>query len=169
MKTEHFDFLKNNRACEPGMEWAETQSNLYELWNNCHRGDWMLWLANSLKVDERKQMLCGALCAHTVVHLMTDRRSREAVRIAFLYARGKATDKQLKEARDAAVAAAKAARDAACIAAWAAYIAACVGATGTAKAAADAAREARQANELRTAEIARKILTQDVFDKISTL
>lgn len=169
MKTEHFDFLKNNRACDEGLKWAETQSGLYELWNNCHRGDWLSWLANRLQVDERKRMMCGALCAHSVIHLMTDRRSREAVRIAFLYARGKATDKQLKEAKCAAVAAAKAARDAACIAAWAAYIATCVGATSAAKAAADAAREARQANELRTAEIARKILTQDVFAKISKL
>lgn len=180
MKKAHFAFLKTNRACESGLEWAETQSDLYELWNNCHRGDWLLWLANKLKVDQKKLALCAALCAHTVVHLMTDRRSREAVRIAFLWGRGKATDEQLREAREAAWAA-WAVADAA--AAWAANayaadawaIAATVAARAVAWAAADDAAyaaddaDARQANALRTAEIARKILTQEVFEKIATL
>lgn len=103
----------------------------------------MLWLAKRLQVDQSKQVLCAALCAHTVVHLMTDRRSREAVRIAFLYARGKATDIQLHEAEAAAAAAT----------AWAGV----------------SAGAARQANQLRTAQIARKILTQDVFEKISKI
>lgn len=162
MKTEHFDFLITNRACEAGLKWAKTQSDLYELWNNCHRGDWLLWLANRLKVDRKKQMLCAALCAHTVVHLMTDARSREAVRIAFLWGRGKATDEQLREARGAARAATSA--DAA---AWAATEAADAwAADAAAEAAAD---DAKKRNQLRTAEIARKILTQEVFEKIAKL
>lgn len=224
MKKEHFNFLKINQACEDGLVWAKTQSDLYNLWNNCHRGDWLLWLANKLKVDKRKQVLCAALCAHTVVHLMTDARSREAVRIAFLYGRGKATDEQLREAREAARAAtytvtkaaanatAKADNDAttnnairaAGVATWIATDAAAnaaVRATGattwvaaddavnaaasdaywaywtddtindadndaTWAAAAEAATDARQANQLRTASIVRKILTEDVLEKI---
>ncbi len=159
MKKEHFYFLKTNRACEPGLKWAETQSDLYELWNNCHRGDWMLWLADRLQVDKRKQVLCAALCAHTVVHLMTDRRSREAVRIAFLYGRGKATNEQLREAREAAANAAV----------WAAARAADAAAAAAAIAAAVAGVTARQANLLRTAEIARKILTEEVMKKIKEI
>lgn len=188
MKKEHFDFLKTNKACESGLKWAEKQSDLYELWNNCHRGDWLLWLAKKLKVDERKHMLCAALCAHTVAHLMTDRRSREAVRIAFLWGRGKATDEKLLSARKAAwaatcgcatTAAALAAGDTALAAAsaatWAATRAADADAAdGAARAAAlatawAAADAAADRNRLRTAEIARKILTQEVFEKIAEL
>lgn len=167
MKKEHFDFLKSNDACQPGLEWAKTQSDLYELWNNCHRGDWLLWLANELQVDSKKLMLCGALCAHTVIQYMKDPRSREAVRIAFLYARGKATDEQLREARKAAWNAAWTAWNAANVdaATAAAYTAYAI----TAAVAYAAAAAAGQANALRTAEIARKILTQEVFEKIAEL
>lgn len=174
MKAKHFNFLKKHQACEPGLEWAKTQSDLYELWNNCHRGDWLLWLANELNVDKRKLMLCGALCAHTVVQFMGDRASREAVRVAFLYARGKATDAQLEAAKidtaDAwyvvhpAAAAARAAR-----AARAAVYAAVYAAWNDPDVDDHAARAARQANQLRTAEIARKNLTEEVFEKINQL
>ncbi len=177
MKKEHFDFLKTNQACESVLEWAEKQSDLYDLWNNCHRGDWLLWLAKKLKVDERKHMLCAALCAHTVVHLMTDARSREAIRIAFLWGRGKATGEQLREARKAAAAAITTSADADAADAAAAAADADVAWTAAAAAAwaadayngAYAAYTAGQANELRTAEIARKILTQEVFEKIAEL
>ena len=173
MKTEHLDFLITNRACAEVLEWAKTQSDLYDLWNNCNRGGWLLWLANRLKVDRKKQMLCGALCAHTVVHLMTDRRSREAVRIAFLYARGKATDKQLQEAWEAAAEAAAEAADnetarAAVSAVWAAS-SVWASDVWAAEAAAEAAAAAKKRNEQRTGEIARKILTQEVFEKIAEL
>lgn len=202
--------MKINQACEDGLIWAKTQSDLYDLWNNCHRGDWLLWLANKLKVDKRKQALCAALCAHTVVHLMTDARSREAVRIAFLWGRGKVTNEQLREAREAARAAyttttaatyaadadywaaARAAANAAVrvtgAATWAAADDATNAATSAAywaywtddtinaadddatwAAAADTANAAMQANQLRTAEIARKILTNDVMKKIKEI
>lgn len=31
------------RACEEAREWA-TDKSIEEIWNTCHRGDWMLWL-----------------------------------------------------------------------------------------------------------------------------
>lgn len=191
MKTEHYNFLKTNQTCDSFLKWAESQSNLYELWNNCRRGDWLLWLAEDLQVDSKRLMLCGALCAHTAVHLMKDRRSREAVRIAFLYARGKATYEQLEEARYGALcAAAEAEYNADYFAALAAATtvddASDANAAAAAIAAADVAdtwaatlaatddwaataAAAREANQLNTAEITRKILTQEVFEKIDKI
>ena len=125
-----------------------------------------MWMARKLGVDKRKLTLCAALCAHTVVQHMKDPRSREAVRIAFLWGRGKATDEQLVAAREdarhtparyhseAAARHAAAARSDA--AAWSAEAAG----------GPDNDADAREANQLLTAEIIRKVLTDEVMEKI---
>lgn len=164
MQTKCLNWLRTNEACSPSIRWIK-QNNIQSLedaWHACERGDWLFWMAKRLGISKRKLALGGALCAHTVVHLMTDSRSREAVRITFLWGRGKASDKQLREAREAAAAAAA---DAAAYAAYAAAYAADVAAEA-AYAAADAAW---QENQLRTAEIVRKILTNDVMKKIKEI
>ena len=119
MKKEHFDWLETNEACQESMDWIAENNiqSLEEAWNACERGDWLLWMAEMLCVDQRKLMMCGALCAHTVIQHMKDPRSRNAVRVIFLWSRGKATDEQLEYARYAAR---YAARDAAAVAADAA-------------------------------------------------
>jgi hypothetical protein len=68
-------------------------------------------------MDDRARRHFACDCAESVLHLAPDPRSTEAVRVARLFADGKATDEELAAARDAAWAAA---RDAARDAAWAA-------------------------------------------------
>jgi hypothetical protein len=168
MKTQHLAWLENKKACQESIIWIEENNiqSLEEAWNACEQGDWLLWMAKKLGVDKRKLALCGALCAHTVVQYMQNTRSRNAVRIAFLWGRGKATDEQLMAAADAAGvdafytdwaarAAFYAATDAEKTAAWTAIICAADG--------------AKKANELRTANIAKKILTEDVINAIRAI
>lgn len=201
MKKEHLNWLQKNEACKGSIEWIEENNiqSLQDAWNACERGDWLLWMATKLNVDKRKLVLCGALCAHTVVQYMQDPRSREVVRIALLWGRGKATNAQLVDARTAADdawtdaicaadAAVGAAADAADVVVCAADAAVCAAwteaAVDAAKAAADAticaawigvangakaAIDAKKANELRTAEIARNILTDDIIEKIKEI
>lgn len=198
MKTEHFNWLKYKFACGESIKWIEQNNiqSLEEAWNACERGDWLLWLAQELGIEKRKLVMCGALCAHTVVQYMEDARSRNAVRIAFLWGRGKATDEQLEETRkdaedawideDAAWAGAAwsaAAADADECAVYAADTAddadddtwvaddawsAAAAAAVTCAAWSDDAG-AKKANELRTANIARKLLTQEVMNAIRTI
>ncbi|MCK9457043.1 MAG: hypothetical protein M0R31_07095 [Candidatus Riflebacteria bacterium] len=150
MKKEHLFWLKSNQACNEGMEWIEENNiqSLEEVWNTCERGDWLLWMAEMLCVDQRKLMMCGALCAHTVIQHMKDPRSRNAVRVIFLWSRGKATDEQLEYARYAAR---YAARDAAAVAA---------------DTAADAAREADIAADAARAADARIDVDWDDIDAV---
>src|SRR5690554_1098239 len=194
MKKEHMIWLQENYACPPGVIWIQEHNikSLQEAWNVCNRGEWLLWMAAKLDVDYRKLVLCGALCAHAVVQHMKDPRSREAVRVAFLWGRGKATDEELEAARAAARAAAArattgwAADEAPRIARWAAADAirptslSAMSASQSAAAAAaadawarstdaDEATDAREANRLRTANIARKVLTEDVMSAIQTI
>ena len=173
MKTKHLNWLQTNEACKESISWIQQNNiqSLEEAWNACERGDWLLWMATKLGIDERKLALCAALCAHTVIQYMQDSRSRNAVRIAFLWGRGKATDEELSSAGSAAWSASlaafapdAAAWSAAGAAAWAAARSATLAAARSATLAADADK-----NRLRTAEIAKKVLTEDVMKKLKEI
>ncbi len=96
-------------ACRDAVEWAGDKE-LPEAWETCPRGDWMLWLAQKAGVSLRTLTAAKAECAATVLHLMKDERSRNAVLVSRRYGMGEATELELVSARVAAhVAAASAA------------------------------------------------------------
>ena len=131
--------IEKYNPCIEAVEYRKEFKTFKEAWENCHRGDWMLWLAYRLKVNHRKLTLAKAYCAETVIHLMKDERSINAVKVAKRYGRHKATKAELKDASAAADAAS-------------AY---------AASAAADAA--AKKENQMLSADICRKYLTKDVL------
>jgi hypothetical protein len=155
MKT---DKLEKLHACSEAIEWVRMQKSIPLAWKNCNRGDWMLWLAQKLDVDDRKMTIAKAMCAKQVKHLMKDQRSKDTLQACFDYANGKITRKQLNVyaaayAADAAAYAAYAAADAA--AAYAAYAAAT----------AAAAYAAREKSLKKSADICREYLTEEVIAK----
>jgi len=196
MKTE----IKKFNPCEEAIYFRNQYPDFQAAWDNCPRGDWMLWLAAKLNVDDKKLTLAKGLCAKTVIHLMKDDKSKKAVRIAIDYGKGKVSRKKLIStsydayaaitsnifdvaANAAAHAAANAAHAAtyAVAAAYTAANAAAVAAAYTAHAAtyaADAAYtaanaadavNARNKNRKQTADICRKILTNEVFKLIKQI
>ncbi|MCK9482546.1 MAG: hypothetical protein M0R38_12460 [Bacteroidia bacterium] len=170
MKKEHLFWLETNEACQESMDWIAENNiqSLEEAWNACERGEWLLWLAQELRINKRKLVMCGALCAHTVVEYMEDSRSRNAVRIAFLWGRGKATDAPLKAAREARAASydATAERNAERNAAWAATWAV---EGNPERAAAWAGKAGDISTEKKTANIARELLTEEVMNAIRAI
>lgn len=175
MKKEHLEWLQVNKACDPSIQWIEEKNiqSLEEAWNICERGDWLLWMAARLKIDKRKLVLCAALYAHTIVQHMEDARSRDAVRIAFLWGRGKATDVELEKASDDAwiIALGALAHNAADAAAWAAAWATSGCAIGTADAVTLAISRTtdKKPNQLRSTTIIRKICTEDIMKKLKEI
>ena len=162
------------RPCQEAMEYRATHDSFEQAWQSCPRGDWMLWLASRLGVDKRTLTLAKALCAKTVIHLMTDERSCKAVEVAEAYGRGVATDDELRSAY-AASAYAASADAAAASAAYAYAYAAAASAAYAAAAAADAyaaaaydaaADGARKQNQKATADICREVLTDAVMSLI---
>jgi len=107
--------LENLNACSDAMEWVLTQKDYKTAWQNCERGDWMLWLAKRLKVDDKKLTMAKEMCAKQVKHLMKDQRSKDALQACFDYVNGKITRDELN-AYAAAYAAADAAYAATCLA-----------------------------------------------------
>jgi hypothetical protein len=173
MKTKR---IENLRACSEAIRWMRTQKNSTEAWKNCEHGDWMLWLAKKLNVDDKKLTMAKAMCAKQVEHLMKDQRSKDALQACFDYVNGKITRQELDAAAAAAAAAAAyAAAYAAYAAAYAAYAAyadvaayAAAYAAYAAYAAADA--DAARVNSLKkSADICREYLTEEVLTKYKRL
>ena len=194
MKTKRLDKFC---PCSVARKWMKSQKNATEAWNNCERGDWMLWIAKKLNVDNRKLTMAKAMCAKQVDHLMKDQRSKDAIQACIDYFNGIITRVQLNAAyaaayaayaaayaadaadaadADAAVAAADAAAvaaadAAAAAAANAAYAAACAAADAADADAADAADAdaARTTSLKRSADICREYLTEEVMVKYRKL
>ena len=103
--------IKRFDPCDNGLEYYESKASFEEAWHDCERGDWMLWIAAKLKIDDRTLTKAKALCANTVRRLMTDPRSTGAIDAALRYADGgisrEELDKYASAARYAADAAAR--------------------------------------------------------------
>jgi len=150
------NYLVILNACEDAREWAKGKS-WEEIFNTCHRGDWLLWLYRMQEdFDLRKLILAKGHCANTVRHLMKDERSINAVDTAIKYGEGKCELDELNKAD----AAASAASYAASYAASASY---------AAEAAASASYASYAKNQKATAKICRKHLTKAVMEKIKLL
>ena len=139
------EYLKSVNACQPAIDWAGNKP-VEQVVAECHRGDWLLWLAQKCGVEFQPLTLAKGHCANTVRHLMTDERSLRAVDVAIAFGEGRATREEL----DAAYAAAVAAADAA----------------DAAYAAASAAASAADAQHA-TADICRKYIGELIIQKVT--
>ena len=106
-------------ACDDALSWAAGKTAA-EAWEQCERGDWLLWWGQKEGTDLRQMTLAKGRCAKLVLHLMQDDRSIAAVEAAENYGLGLI---DLAELTAAAVAAAAAsAASSASYAAWSAAV-----------------------------------------------
>jgi Alkyl hydroperoxide reductase, large subunit len=157
------DYLKSLDACEPAIDWAGDKP-VEQVVAECHRGDWLLWLAQKCGVELQPLTLVKGHCANTVRHLMTDESSLKAVDVAIAFGEGRATREELDAA---ARAAASAASSAAAYAADAAFVASAASAAASAAAYAAAAYSAYSANQQATADICRKYIGDLIIEKVN--
>jgi hypothetical protein len=102
------ELLQKLHACKDAIEWAGDKT-WEEIYNTCHRGDWLLWLFKRTNPDDLQLLiLAKGHCANTVRHLMKDERSIKAVDAAIAYGEGKISREELDAAAYAAVSAAAA-------------------------------------------------------------
>ena len=156
MKTFN-QYLQSVKACDPAVEWAGNKT-IEEVVATCHRGDWLLWLAERCDIGLQPLALAKGHCANTIRHLMEDKRSIKAVDIAIAFGEGKATRKEL----DAAYYAAATYAYASAAADYAAAAAAAAAAAGH-----DAAAAA--ANRMQTADICRKYIGELIIEKVNQI
>jgi hypothetical protein len=192
--TEKFDIAQYN-PCLTGKDYYDSKASFEEAWNECERGEWLLWISTKLEIDRRLLVKAAALCANTVRHLMEDKRSTDAIDACLRYTAGEIGERELIEyataayaAASYAAAAANAAANANANAAAAANAAANVVANANAAANANANAAAYAANAAAyaanaanvvananaaaadnwrlTAEICREVLTDEVMRKV---
>ena len=109
--------LKKLGACEDAVIWASEQQSLDSAWQNCDRGDWMLWLAGktagpSGDTRRKKLVLAAVECAQLSISYVRagEKRPAKALRIARDWAiGGKSTLEDVKSAAYVVSAAASAA------------------------------------------------------------
>jgi hypothetical protein len=98
------NLLNDLDACENAKNWAKGKT-WQEIYDTCHRGDWLLWLFKKTNPNDLQRItLAKGHCAATVVHLMKDERSKQAVKVAIAFGEGKATITELNIDADAAYA-----------------------------------------------------------------
>jgi len=145
--------IKKLGACSEAIEAAHQYETSQKLWEDCDRGDWMLWLIGKLSgepgSDKRKRLVLAACkCARLALKLVPEgeKRPLRAIETAEKWARGEG-NVTIKDVRAAAAdaAAAAAAADATAYAADAAAAAAAADATAYAADAAAAAYDAAAA------------------------
>lgn len=162
--------LTELNACSDAREWVG-EKTIEQAIQDCHRGDWIGWLADKLELPKQIRCLAAGHAANTVRHLMEDERSLKAADIAIAFGEGKATEEELKiaawyaRAAGVARAAAEAAEDAG--AARTAAIYAALAARYAAEAAGVAGAAAADENQRATAEIYRKYLGQAIIQKVN--
>ncbi len=110
------EFCAATEACPAGRDWALTQPTMSDVWDNCPRVDWLLWIADKMgkKPDDRTLRRFAVWCARNTPlsdgrktgDLLTDPRSLAALEVAERFADGQATNDELDAARAAAEAAA---------------------------------------------------------------
>ena len=131
------EFCEKHGACNEGREWALANcADMAEAWDKL-KPEWLIWVATRGGVMDRKTLiLFSCWCVRRIWGLLKDERSKNAIRVAERFTKGKATRKEFAAAWSAAW-------DAAGDAAWAAAGAAARAAAGdAAMAAAGAAARA---------------------------
>jgi hypothetical protein len=129
-------------ACIVAVEWAKPYKTFTAAWNDCERGDWMLWLAGMSGVDRKVLVFATCQCARLALKHVPkgEKRPLRCIETTEAWTRGEATIKEVLAERKVADAYAAYADAALASAAAAAYTAAY--ADNTAAAYADAAAAA---------------------------
>jgi hypothetical protein len=131
----HIKILRDLKACNEAITWAESHPDMETAWSNCNKSEWMLWLLRNIGYNDRKTLrLFACWCVRntplpsggTVWDLLTDQRSRNAIDVCERFIAGAATKEELHGAKEASR---YAVRDYQCddggMAVWCAWWAAC--------------------------------------------
>lgn len=95
------EILKKIGACNEAIQFSKGKS-IQEAWETCPRGDWMIWFyCKKFPKDLKNIILAKAYCAKTVINLMKDERSINAINIAIAFGEGLATIDELNAANAA--------------------------------------------------------------------
>ena len=80
--------LDKYEPCGPALEYREEHPDFISAWNNCKRGDWMLWLAAKVGVDNRKLYLAKASITQIIRPYTDSTQVHACIDAALMYGLG---------------------------------------------------------------------------------
>ena len=168
---DYYEIMQFN-PCKESVKFRKNYPDFQSAWADCHRGDWMLWIAKRLNVDLLKLTTAKALCANTVRHLMKDERNINTIDVAIKFGKGEASIEELNNAAYDAYLTTYTTNDIALSLAHCAN--GCVNTVISSDVAVYSAKayfklEDKKKNQQETANICREILTEDVLKAINKL
>ena len=112
LKLSPLEFCDQTKACNEGRIFALKHKTMEEVWGNCPKVDWLLWMLEAIDApkDEKNLRLFAVWCARNTPltdgrktgDLLTDPRSLNALDVAERFAHGQATELELAAAWAAA-------------------------------------------------------------------
>ena len=79
--TTAYDAIAHLSPCVEPSKWLKTQPDAQTAWENCKRGDWMMWLLSKVGVDQRTSVTLACRFARMVLR-HTDNHSITAITAA---------------------------------------------------------------------------------------
>lgn len=95
--------LSGANACSPALKWMAQYDSYEDIWNNCHRGDWLLWFVYILDVDPQLVVRTAIECARFVADNSSSRFCRnlpDAIARAEDWNPAEINSARVKQARD---------------------------------------------------------------------
>jgi len=102
-------------ACKDATEWAKDYRTLADAWQNCQRGDWMLWLVTQTlgkeqdSIGRKRLVFAVCQCARLGLPYTTDVRVLAAIEVTERWTFGQTSIQEVRDAANAAADAANAA------------------------------------------------------------
>lgn len=91
-REQAIEVLEKFSACTESLEWfMRSRCEPKQAWNQCSNPDWLIWLAETLRIDSHKITLVACECAKAVLHLIPE--DEERPRLALELAEKWFTDK----------------------------------------------------------------------------
>jgi hypothetical protein len=97
--SELLDYMDREGACHDATDWVEANRHrsVKQLWDTCPRGEWLMWLCDVLRIDDRYRMAAAIGCAQGCGNQLPF-RERRALVVGIAWTQGKATDRALAKA-----------------------------------------------------------------------
>jgi hypothetical protein len=101
MATTFKELLIENSSCQAGIDWADDKT-IEQVIEQCQNGSWFIWLGKKFNIDLQALTLAKAMCVKTILNLIVDQKSIEALDVAEKFGLGEKSKEELDGALELA-------------------------------------------------------------------
>lgn len=95
------ELLIERLSCQAGSDWVD-EKTVEQTVEQCENGAWLIWLGKKFNIDLQALTLAKVRCVKTILNLIADQKSIEALDIAEKFGLGEKSREELDEALELA-------------------------------------------------------------------